>query len=54
LGQKEIMRLFKENMTRRYFRINIAEMCIQQFLLCGMNKIPMAANAAQEEPIMMD
>jgi hypothetical protein len=41
-------------MTRRYFRINIAEMCIQQLVLCGMITIPMAAIAAQEEPIMMD
>jgi len=51
MGQKEITHIFMEHMTRRYTCITIAERCIQELVSCGTNTIPMAANAALEEPI---
>jgi len=54
MGEKVIMRLFTEHMTRRFSRITIAENCIQQLVLCGMNTIHMAAKAGQEEQITID
>jgi len=54
MGQKEIMHIFTEHMTNRYNRIMIDERLIQELISCGMNKIPMEANSAVEEPITME
>ena len=53
-SQTEVMTLFTEHMTRRFARIPIDERCIQELVSSGMNTLPMAANAALEEPITMD
>jgi hypothetical protein len=54
MGQKEIVHIFTEHMIHRYTRITVAERCIQELVSCAMNTLPMAANAALEEPIKMD
>jgi hypothetical protein len=51
MGQKEIIHIFTDHMTRRYNRIMIDERCIQEIISCGMNTIPMTANSALEEPL---
>jgi hypothetical protein len=50
-GQTEVMNIFTEHMTQRYARIPIDERCIQELVSCGVNSLPIAANAALEEPI---
>jgi hypothetical protein len=53
-GQTEVMGIFTAHMTRRYAHIQINNRCIQELVSGGMNTLPMAANAALEEPITMD
>ena len=48
------MHVFVDHLTRSYAHIPINERRIKELVQCEMNKLPMAANAPLEDPIIMD